>query len=391
MIQKEIILRKGRESSIYRKHPWVFSGAIYSKSNDVKEGDIVTLIDHKNQFLAKAHYQNGSIACRIISFEDVEINLHFWETKLSKAIVYRLNTIKIPNAHTNAYRLIHGEGDGLPGLIIDIYNDVAVIQSHSIGMNKSAVEIANALKNVLPDLKAVVGRSTSGVTAEEQSGAEVLIGNLPVQVICEENGCKFAIDVIKGQKTGFFLDQRENRQLLKIMSSGKSVLNCFSYTGGFSIYAASGGAQKVTSVDISAHAIESFKTNIKLNVDYTHEAVVANVMEFLKTDENMYDIVILDPPAFAKTLQKRHNAVQAYKRLNMLGVQKVKPGGILMTYSCSQVVDRLLFNNTITAALIESGRSGKIIKELSQASDHPVNIFHPEGHYLKGLLIYIED
>jgi 23S rRNA (cytosine1962-C5)-methyltransferase len=388
---KEIILRKGRESSIHRKHPWVFSGAIYKMSDDIIDGDIVSLIDHKGDFLAKAHYQQGSISCRIISFTNVEIDLKFWESKLSTAIEYRKNILGIPNKDTNAYRLIHGEGDGLPGLIIDIYNDVAVIQSHSIGMSISGSIIATALTNLLPEIKTVSARSAIGNAIEDQESSFTLFGSLPDQILCKENGFHFTVDVIKGQKTGFFLDQRENRQLLKELSAGKSVLNCFCYTGGFSLYAAGGGALKVTSVDISAHAIQSLKTNVTLNPDFPHETIVANVMEFLKTGDECYDILILDPPAFAKSLQKRHNAVQAYKRLNMLGIKKVKPGGLLMTYSCSQVVDRLLFNNTITAALIESGRSGKIIKELSQASDHPVNMFHPEGHYLKGLLIYIED
>lgn len=391
LMQKQITLRKGREMSIRRSHPWVFSGAIYAVSEDVTEGDVVSIVDHENHFLAKAHYQKGSISCRIISFKNVEIDLKFWISKLRVAADYRKNILQIPNEHTNGYRLIHGEGDGLPGLIIDIYHDVGVIQSHSLGMLKSETAIAEALLQVIPGLKAVVGRSAIDLTDKDLPAFKVLHGNLPRQIIFQENGYQFSVDVLKGQKTGFFLDQRDNRRLLGKLCADKTVLNCFCYTGGFSIYAAGGGAREVTSVDISSSAIAGLLINANLNVKSPHNTLVANVMEFLKTEDNLYDIVILDPPAFAKSIQKRHNAVQAYKRLNLLGIRRVQKGGLLMTYSCSQVVDRILFNNTITSALIESGRSGKIIKELSQAPDHPVNMFHPEGHYLKGLLIYIED
>jgi 23S rRNA (cytosine1962-C5)-methyltransferase len=388
-----VILKVGKEQNIQRKHPWIFSGAIKNIDNRVEDGDIVRIINANKTFLGLGHFQSGSsIAIRIISYDDVTIDDEWWMQKLQNAYEYRKNLGFNPT--TNAYRLFHGEGDGVSGLIIDIYNDIAVIQSHSIGVHKAIKSIALAINQIFKDNIHTVYSRCSDTLPEPYSQKvvnEFLFGNKGQTQILENN-IKFYIDVETGQKTGFFLDQRDNRNILSTISEGKSVLNCFCYTGGFSMYSLHHGAKEVTSVDISQKAMDLVEKNISLN-NFTqiHKSVCANVMHFLQDDTTgFYDIVIVDPPAFAKSLHKRHNAVQAYKRLNVLALKKVKSGGIIMTFSCSQVIGLQLFYDTIVSAGIESGRNIRVMRSLSQGADHPVNLFHPEGHYLKGLMIYVE-
>lgn len=389
-----VILRKGKEVSAYRKHPWIFSGAIYKTSGQIKDGEVVKVQAADGTCLATGHYQGGSsIAVRVLSFSETAIDSKFWQERLANALDYR-RSVGLPSAETNAYRLIHGEGDGLPGLVIDIYNDVAVVQCHSAGMYSAAEDIAGALATLLgPDLDSIYLRCRD--TVPDQSGEEIsdrFLKGSKEETLILENAVKFAINVVKGQKTGFFLDQRENRKLLASYSEGKSVCNCFCYTGGFSLYSLLSGASAVESVDISQQAVALMEENLKLN-DYkgSHNSVCGNVMHYLSAeDTRSFDIVVVDPPAFAKSLHKRHNAVQAYKRLNQLAIKKVNPGGFLFTFSCSQVVGTQLFYDTIVAAGIESGRSVRVVASLSQGPDHPVNLFHPEGHYLKGLILNID-
>ena len=340
-------------------------------------------------------FQHGSIAVRMLSNSLRAIDLDFWKERIQNAANFRSQTLNLPNPETNAYRLIHGEGDDLPGLIIDIYGPVAVVQCHAVGYMLHLDFISNALAAVLgSSLRSIYLKSKD--TVPQYKGphpTEGLIwGELLEYVDIFENGIKFRVDFIHGQKTGFFLDQRENRNLLLRHSKNKSVLNCFCYTGGFSLYAGAAGATKVVSVDISQRAMDTVTENIELNEQSSlHECITANVMEYLKdADIPQYDIVIVDPPAFAKSMAKRHNAVQAYKRLNILALEKVKPGGLLFTYSCSQVVGTQLFYDTIVAAGIEANRKVRVIQQLSQGGDHPINLFHPEGHYLKGLMLYVE-
>ncbi len=388
-------LKKGKEISLQRKHPWVFSGAISFIPKELSDGTVVNVLSSTDEFLGKGHYQGGgSISVRIISFEEQEIDQKFWNRIIKNAKEYRegLNLINAKN--TNTYRLIHGEGDGIPGLIVDIYNNIAVIQCHSIGVHKDSSFIGEAInENFKGHVNTIYVRSKD--TLPEQYGASVTDGFYlgdKEETIILENSVKFKINVITGQKTGFFLDQRENRLLLNDFSKDKSVLNCFCYTGGFSLYALMAGANIVDSVDISQKAMDLLEENLLINdFDGKHQSYCANVMHFLADDTlPMYDVVIVDPPAFAKSIHKRHNAVQAYKRLNALAFKKVKPGGFLFTFSCSQVVGTQLFYDTIVAAGMDAGKKVRVVKSLSQGPDHPVNLFHPEGHYLKGLLLYVE-
>ncbi|HMU05514.1 MAG TPA: class I SAM-dependent rRNA methyltransferase, partial [Saprospiraceae bacterium] len=382
-----IKLKKGKEISVLRKHPWVFSGAISFLPKSTSDGEIVNVVAFDDKFLGKGHYQGGgSISVRIISFDDQNIDQDFWNKIIYNAKTYRDSLQLIGNPLTNTYRLIHGEGDGIPGLIIDIYNDIAVIQCHSIGVHKDSSAIGQAICNNYGSIiHAIYIRSKD--TLPENYGPTVEDGyhmGDKEETIIIENGANFKINVITGQKTGFFLDQRENRLLLQAFSASKSVLNCFCYTGGFSIYALMAGAQVVDSVDISQKAMDLLEENLSLNkFEGTHHSFCANVMHFLG-DESLplYDVVIVDPPAFAKSIHKRHNAVQAYKRLNALAFKKVKSGGYLFTFSCSQVVGTQLFYDTIVAAGMDAGKSVRVVKSLSQGPDHPVNLFHPEGHYL---------
>ncbi|PRY90784.1 class I SAM-dependent rRNA methyltransferase [Mongoliibacter ruber] len=388
----KVQLLRSKEISILRKHHWIFSGAIAQKDDDLKNGQLVQVFSAKDIFLGIGHFQYGSIMVRLISFEEKPIDLDFWTEKIQRALELRKALGLWKNEETNVFRLIHGEGDGLPGLIIDFYNGTAVIQTHHVGMYRHVKDIADALKSVLgDDLKSVYEKSAETLPRDIGVENRVLFGSPDTNVV-SEYGSKYEIDWEKGQKTGFFIDQRENRHLLAKYSQGKKVLNTFCYSGGFSIAALNAGAQEVHSVDISAKAIELTERNLELNADVKgkHESVVADVVKYIREIENDYDLVVLDPPAFAKNIKSRHNAVQAYKRLNAEALKRIKKGGILFTFSCSQVVDKQLFANTITAAAHEIGRNIKILHYLSQPGDHPINIFHPETEYLKGLVLFVE-
>lgn len=390
----KIYLKAHRDEAVRRFHPWVFSGAVQKAEGNPKDGDLVHVFDNRGNWLAAGHFQDGSICVRIISFENQAIDTHFWTQKIQNAYDYRQKIGIIGNDATNCYRLIHAEGDGLPGLIIDIYGDTAVVQCHSIGMFKFRKDIAKALQNVYgASLKAIYDKSKETLPKKFGLGVEnsYLFGEAGNTIVIE-NGCRFKIDWEGGQKTGFFLDQRDNRNLLGQYVKGKTVLNAFCYTGGFSIYALLNGAKQVDSVDISAKAVDLVNENVAINGDFedTHQAIAADVLDFLKQNKNTYDVMIVDPPAFAKTLDKRHNAVQGYKRLNEMALRQIAPGGILFTFSCSQVVDRQLFYDTIVAAAIEAKRKVRVMHHLTQPADHPVSLFHPEGSYLKGLVVYVE-
>lgn len=386
---KKAILKKGKEIAIGRKHPWIFSGALES-IDPCTTGDLVQVYDYKNNWLACGHVGDGSIAIRILSFTQQEIDAQFWVNRIQNCKDLRNKLSLGMNFPTNAYRLVHGEGDLLPGLIIDIYADTAVIQAHTDGMYLNLDAIADAIKTVFGNEIAHIYSKSSAAMHDAEIEDEFLLGNQH-EVVATENNMKFKVNWVTGQKTGFFLDQRENRQLLGHYSKGKSVLNTFSYSGGFSVAALVGGASKVVSVDISQTAVSLADENVALNnLTENHISVQADVMKNLKDEPEMFDIVVLDPPAFAKSLTKKHQATMGYKRLNMLGLERVKPGGLLFTFSCSQVIDEKLFANTVTAAAIEVGRNCRILHRLGQGPDHPVNIFHPEGHYLKGLVLEVE-
>jgi 23S rRNA (cytosine1962-C5)-methyltransferase len=387
-----IKLHKGKEISVFRKHHWIFSGAISEKEESLQNGDLVQVHSQKGEFLAIGHFQYGSIMVRIISFTEELIDGEFWVKKLHEAYHVRESIGLTDNDQTNVYRLVHGEGDGLSGLIIDYYNGTAVIQTHHIGMFKQGKEIALALQKVFGDkLQAVYDKSAE--TLPKNSGVENrLLYGTPQTNLVKEYGCHYEIDWEKGQKTGFFVDQRENRNLLARYSKGKKVLNTFCYSGGFSVAALKAGASEVHSVDISSKAIELTEKNVTLNPGFSgkHQSVVADVVKYIREIADDFDIIVLDPPAFAKNIKARHNAVQAYKRLNAEALKRIKQGGILFTFSCSQVVDKFLFANTVTAAAMEAGRSVRILHYLSQPGDHPINIFHTESEYLKGLVLYVE-
>lgn len=389
---KIIHLAKGKEHSIKRFHPWVFSGAIKRMDENINEDDIVKILSAQNEVLGVGHFQNGSIAVRLLTFKDEIINQKFWEEKIASAYQTRVNIGIANNKNLNVYRLVFAEGDNLPGLIIDMYNGTAVIQAHSIGMYHALEEITNALKNVLKEnLKAVFDKSkeTLPLPFSDKLTNRYLLGSSVTNEV-NEYGNKFKIDWISGQKTGFFIDQRENRKLLAEYCKDKKVLNTFCYTGGFSIYALNAGASEVHSVDISEKAIQLTDENVALNKFNNHKSYVVDVFDFLKNADNDYDVIVLDPPAFAKSRKVSHNAVQGYKRINVMAMKKIKKGGVLFTFSCSQAINRTLFYHTIISAAIESGRKIRVIHHLSQPADHPVNIFHPEGEYLKGLVVYIE-
>jgi len=388
------ILHPGREQSIRRRHQWIFSKAIKRKDKSIVEGDVISICDTAGNILATGHYQDSSLSIRILEFGEAVINTVFWKRKLQSAYHYRKGLGLIPPTWTNAYRLIHGEGDELPGLIVDVYAHIAVLQAHSIGMFHQRQDIAQALMELSQlHLQGVYDKSSGvlpqgAISANENSW---LLGSSNNRIQISENGIAFLVDIAQGQKTGFFLDQRVNRQYVREVSGGKSVLNCFCYTGGFSLYALAGSAQHVTSLDSSAHAMEILEQNVRLNYfKGDHRAISADVMQYLGQITDNYDIVICDPPAFAKSMHRRHNAVQAYKRLNAMAMKRVRPGGMLFTFSCSQVVDRQLFYDTVVAAAIEIGRPVRVMFEMSQGPDHPVSIFHPEVSYLKGLALYFE-
>ncbi len=385
-------LHKGKEDVLRRKHPWIFSGAIARIDAPVKDGDVVAVFNARNAFEALGHYTDGSIKIRILSYQQAPIDLLFWEQRLREAYDLRK---ALGLTDTNAYRLVHGEGDYLPGLVIDIYNQVAVVQAHSIGMHRGITEISQALQTVMAgNLLAVYDKSKETLPAgyAQTITNGYLFGALTLPHQVTEYGQHFFVDWESGQKTGFFLDQRENRQLLAHYAPGKTVLNAFCYSGGFSVYALNAGAAAVHSMDISQKAMALCNANVALNSgNERHQDSTEDVMKWLKTCDHHYDIVVLDPPAFAKGMTARHRAVQGYKRLNAEGLKRVKPGGLLFTFSCSQVVDRELFYHTAVAAALEAGRSVRVLHHLTQGADHPVNMFHPEGNYLKGLVLRVDD
>lgn len=389
-----IILKNGKDKSVYRYHPWIFSGAIDKIEGTVQEGDLVKVYNAEKKFLATGHYQIGSIAIRILSFKEEEINYTFWARRLQKA--YRMRyALGLCNAvNNNVYRLVHGEGDDLPGLIIDMYAGVAVVQFHSVGMYLQREIIARALTEVMGE-KVTAIYDKSETTLPFKAALEPRNGYLygkAENFIALENGLKFHVDWLEGQKTGFFIDQRENRSLLEKYVREKSVLNMFCYTGGFSFYAMRGGAKLVHSVDVSARAIELANRNVELNFphDSRHEAFAEEAFKFLEHSHNKYDLIVLDPPAFAKHQNVLNNAIQGYKKLNRKGIEVIKPGGILFTFSCSQVMTKDLFRQTVFTAAANTGRKVKILHQLTQPSDHPISIYHPEGEYLKGLVLYVE-
>ncbi|MFN8670559.1 MAG: class I SAM-dependent rRNA methyltransferase [Candidatus Sericytochromatia bacterium] len=389
MVLNKIVLKKDKESSVKRFHPWIFSGAIKSNTENLVDGEIVKVYSNSNEFLGTGFYNNGSIAVRLFSFEDVNIDQSFWDKKIQSAYNYRKNIGLINNSETNVYRLCHAEGDNITGLIIDIYGKTAVIQSHTIGIHNIKENIAESLKTVFGnEIKAIYYKSDKIIKTAQN---EYLYKSEEPENIVIENNNKFFIDWETGQKTGFFIDQRDNRNILSSYAKNKSVLNTFCYTGGFSVYALNNGATEVHSVDASKKAIELTDKNIELNNGTSkHQSFCTDVFDFFKNNENNYDIIILDPPAFAKHLSAKHSAIMGYKRLNQTALKRIKKGGILFTFSCSQVVDKYTFSNTITSAAIEAGRNVRVMGYLSQPADHPINIFHPEGDYLKGLILYVE-
>ena len=391
MNYSNIILNKGKETSSLRFHPWIFSGAIAKKENTVQEGDIVEVYSHQNQYLGTGYYANGSIAVRFISFVKVTIDEQFWFNKINAAYNYRKH-LGILNESTNVCRLFFGEGDGASGLILDYYNGNVVFQAHSWGIYLQKQAITNALINVLGNaLKSVYDKSAETLPKQlnAQTKNDYLFGSIEGDVIVSENNNVFKIDFIKGQKTGFFVDQRDNRNLLAQYSKNKTVLNTFCYTGGFSIYAAA-LATTVHSVDSSASAIELCNTNTQLNNLTNTQSFVMDTFDFLKDKKDVYDVIVLDPPAFAKSRESKHNAVTAYKRLNATALKYIKPNGILFTFSCSGVVDKYLFYNTITAAAIEAKRNVRVLHYLHQPPDHPVTPNFAEGEYLKGMVLWVE-
>lgn len=393
-----IILSSGKDQSLRRFHPWVFSGAIKKIKNQdgvevtPNEGDVVNVFDNKAEFLGKGHYSNGSIAVRILSFVDEPIDAAFWQKKIADAYQRRTISGLTNNPHTNVYRLVHAEGDGLPGLILDFYNGTVVFQAHSIGMHMVRKEIAAALQHVYGQaLHTIYDKSSETLPKTYIVENEFLLGNSEYAEVLE-NGNTFKVNWITGQKTGFFIDQRDNRQLLASFCKGKSLLNTFCYSGGFSVYAMNAGATLVHSTDSSKKAIELTDENMKLNHRDTcnYASFAEDTFSFIEKNDLNYDVVILDPPAFAKHHNVKHNAVQGYKRLNAETMRKMKSGSVLFTFSCSQAVDRHLFNSTIMSASIQAGRKVRVLYHLAQPADHAPSIFHPEGEYLKGLVLLIE-
>lgn len=399
----KIYLKPGKEEPVRRFHPWIFSGAIARIEGNPADGDLVQVLDKNGNLLGSGHFHHGSIAVRLLTFSDADVTaLPFWADTFKAA--WRVREKALPliaeTAETSldCFRLVHGEGDGLSGLIVDIYGDTAVLQCHSIGMHRQRDLLTEALRTALPDrIKAIYNKSVETLPVKyaglQQNGYLWSENETPDgSAIVVENGVLFKVDWVSGQKTGFFLDQRDNRRLLAHFVKGKSVLNAFCYTGGFSAYALKAGARKVHSVDISAKAMDLTAANVALNLPYSgiHEGFTEDVLPFLKSEGEAYEVLIIDPPAYAKSLEKRHNAVQGYKRLNEAALRRAAPGAIVFTFSCSQVVDRELFYHTIAAAAMEVKRPVRVLHHLTQGADHPVSLFHPEGAYLKGLVLYVE-
>ncbi len=386
------ILKSGKDQSVMRQHPWIFSGAIKKIVGDPDEGDIIEVYNNKDEFLAVGHYQIGTITIRILEFYDKEIDDSFWFEKISEAYKLRKTVGLIDSDHTTVYRLVNAEGDNLPGLIVDYYDGNIVMQSHSIGMYKASKSILSALEKLYGGkITAIYDKSenTLPFKGPVQPKNEFLMGSNKNTVV-RENGLKFNIDWVDGQKTGFFIDQRENRHLLMKYCDNRSVLNMFCYTGGFSVYAVQGGAKLVHSVDSSAKAIDLVNQNINLNfTDTDHKAFADDAFTYMEGIKNKYDLIILDPPAFAKHQNVLHNALQGYKRLNQKAFEQIGSGGLLFTFSCSQAVSKENFRKSVFAAATNAKRNVRILHQLTQPSDHPVNLYHPEGEYLKGLVLYV--
>lgn len=388
---KRITLRRGKEASPLRQHPWIFSGAVKKMEEQPEDGEVVEVYSNKGDYLATGHFQSGkSIIVRLCAFQPTDLGAPFWEERIQQAYTYR-QLLNLSNHDTNCYRLLHGEGDGLPGLIIDVYGSTAVVQCHSIGMHRHLEDISNALQKVYgQNLSAIYDKSAETLPpryANQMNNGYIFGKSEPGEV--KEYGHRFWVDWETGQKTGFFLDQRENRQLLTHYVKDKKVLNAFCYSGGFSVYALAAGATSVHSVDVSKRAIEWTDKNVALNnFSGMHESFAEDVLQFLRKEGETYEVMVVDPPAFAKNISKRHNAVQGYKRLNIMALKRLAPGGILFTFSCSQVVDDKLFYNTLVAAAIEAKCKIRVMHRISQPADHPVSLFHPEGSYLKGLVLY---
>lgn len=395
MSYKKVYLKPGKEESLKRFHPWVFSGAIARVEGEPEEGEIVDVYTSKKEFIACGHFQIGSIAVRVLSFVQETIDHEFWVRKLAVAKDLRVALGLIGNPQNNTYRLVHGEGDNLPGLIIDVYDHTAVMQAHSAGMHVYRMEIADALSEVMGDVIENIyykSETTLPFKADLLSTENGFIKGGSPENVAMENGLKFHVDWLKGQKTGFFVDQRENRHLLERYAKGRNVLNMFCYTGGFSFYAMRGEANLVHSVDSSAKAIDLTNENVELNFpgDARHKAYAEDAFKYLDRMGDQYDLIILDPPAFAKHRDALRNALRGYTKLNAKAFEKIRPGGILFTFSCSQVVNKENFRNAVFTAAAQSGRSVRILHQLTQPGDHPVNIYHPEGEYLKGLVLYVE-
>ena len=393
-MMKQVYLKRGKEDSLLRFHPWVFSGAIQRADDGIEEGEVVRVLTANGDFIAIGHLQIGSIAVRVLSFRDVAIDADFWASRLASALKMRQAIGIADNPNNNTYRLVHGEGDMLPGLVIDVYGKTAVMQAHSVGMHVCRIDIAEQLMKVMDSrLENVYYKSETTLPYKADLGQEngFIYGGSDDNTAIE-NGLMFYVDWLRGQKTGFFVDQRENRSLLERFAKGKRVLNMFCYTGGFSFYAMRGGAKLVHSVDSSAKAIELTNRNVQLNFpgDQRHQAFCEDAFKYLEQAGDQYDLIILDPPAFAKHRGALHNALKGYTRLNMKAFQKIQSGGILFTFSCSQVVSKDHFRNAVFTAAAQAGRKVRILHQLHQPADHPINIYHPEGEYLKGLVLYVE-
>lgn len=388
---KEVKLKPGKEGAIQRRHPWVFSGALVPGHEKIADGTVVYLVDNQKNILGTGFYSPASIAVRILHFGKISLDQNFFRAAISSCFNLRKQLGLFKNKSTTCYRLVHGEGDDFPGLVIDIYGNTAVVQCHAAGYLQFTDLIRDALLHASEGTVEYVYLKSREILGQKQEKPDGFIGaEGQAEIIVLENGRKFNVNIVTGQKTGFFIDQRNNRFLLTEFCEGKKVLNTFSYSGGFSVYALTAGASQVTSVDISQKAIDLCDTNITLNGGGNHTSVVADVVDHIKEVGNDYDVIILDPPAFAKHLSARHKAVIGYKRINAEAIKRIKKNGIIFTFSCSQAVDQVLFESTVCAAAIEARRKVKILHRMGQPADHPVSIFHPEGNYLKGLVIHVE-
>lgn len=398
MIRAKVYLRRGKEESLLRRHPWIFSGAVeYIKADEEpREGDLVDVHTKQGDFIARGHYQIGSIAVRVLTFDEEPIDAAWWRSRIASAYDVRRLLGLTEDPRTTCYRLVHGEGDALPGLVVDLYGSTAVVQCHSVGMYRSRREIADAIREVYGDrITAIYDKSSQ--TVPYKAGLNAVDGYLygraeQASQTVLENGHRFLVNWEEGQKTGFFIDQRRNRELVERYAAGRTVLNTFCYTGGFSVYAMAGGAREVVSVDSSERAVKLADENMRLNFGpgVNHSSLAVDAVEYLKEIGPKYDLIILDPPAFAKHHKVLGNAMQGYKRLNARALAQIRPGGILFTFSCSQAVSKELFRTTVFSAAAIAGRKVRILHQLTQPADHPINIYHPEGEYLKGLVLYVE-